>query len=743
MSDVELKESRSFRQLDFTRRRFLKLAGLAGGGLVIGTHLKVFGEPSTLVGSAELNAYVQINEDGSVLIYSGAPEMGQGIKTSLPMIVAEEMGANWADVKVLQTPEVNTEKYGGQWTGGSYTLHLNWDLMREMGATAREMLLSAAAKQMELPKNELSAENSRVVHIQTQEFRTFKELASLASRQAVPKKENLVFKKQEDYTILGTSKSQVDSYEIVTGNGDYGIDTRIDEMLYGYVKTCERVGGKIISANLDEIRSQPGVIGAWILKSKPQVQGSADGVGIVGTSTWAAMTASRKVKAVWDYSAASSDSWKDFVSFAKGAGDVNAEVKLERGSVDTVFDDDGNIVIESFFEYPYLSHLCLEPMNCTADFRRENGGTSSHLEVWLPTQNGPRFQKLAREVYGLKKDQVTINIKRMGGSFGRRNSNEYVDEAVELSKLSGRPVKVTWTREDSIRRDFFREGGFNRIRGAVDSQGQLVGWEENTFGVAPGGKNSRFSGPNPRAFPLSTAENVRASLLSYKMDTPVGPWRAPYSNVHAFSSQSFIHELATAAGRDHLNFLLEMFGNPRWLKQGDIRSLNTERAVGVIKRVAKEGDWGKPMGFREGQGLAFYFCHAAHVAELAEVSVDSDNRVTLHKVTVVADVGPIINISGAVSQIQGAVIDGYSAMVSQKITMENGVIAETNLDSYPVLRIDAAPEVDVFFIESDYAPTGLGEPGLPPLAPAVANAIFAATGERIRKMPLSDLGYVV
>ena len=298
MSGIEFKEPRSFRQLEFTRRRFLKLVGLAGGGLAIGTHLNVFGETATIVGSAELNAYVQINEDGSVLIYSGAPEMGQGIKTSLPMIVAEEMGANWADVRVLQTPEVNTEKYGGQWTGGSYTLHLNWDLMREMGATAREMLLSAAAKQMELPKNELRAENSRVVHTRTQEFRTFKELASLASRQPVPKKEDLVFKKQEDYSILGTSKSQVDSYEIVTGTGDYGIDTRIDGMLYGYVRTCERVGGKIISANLDEIRRQPGVIGVWILKSKPQIQGSADGVGIVGTSTWAVIKASRKVKAI-------------------------------------------------------------------------------------------------------------------------------------------------------------------------------------------------------------------------------------------------------------------------------------------------------------------------------------------------------------------------------------------------------------------------------------------------------------
>ena len=743
MSDMESIRSQNISRLDLTRRHFLKLVGLAGGGLAIGTHLKVLGEPATLVGSAELNAYVQINEDGSVLIYSGAPEMGQGIKTSLPMIVAEEMGANWADVLVKQTPEVDTEKYGGQWTGGSYTLHLNWDLMREMGATAREMLISAAAKQMELPKKELKAENSRVVHIRTKEFRTFKELASLASRQPVPRKEDLVFKRQDDYSILGTSKSQVDSYEIVTGSGDYGIDTQVDGMLYGYVRTCDRVGGKILSANLDDIRREPGVIGAWILKSKPQIQGSADGVGIVGTSTWAVMKASEKVVIRWDYTDASSDSWRKFVSFAKGSGDENAEVKLERGSVAEIFDNDQNTVIERFFEYPYLSHLCLEPMNCTADFRAGNAGSAPHLEVWLPTQNGPRFQKLARDVYGLDKEQVTIHIKRMGGSFGRRTTNEYVHEAVELSRLSGRPVKVTWTREDSIRRDLFREGGFNRIKGALNPQGQLVGWEESTFGVAPAGKNSRFSGPNPRAFPFSTMKNVRASLIPYKMDTPVGPWRAPYSNVHAFSSQCFIHELATAAGRDHLDFLLEMFGNPRWLKPGDIRSLNTERAVAVIKRVAQEGGWGRPMGYREGQGLSFYFCHAAHVAELAEVNVDSADAVTLRKVTVVADVGPIINMSGAVSQIQGAVIDGYSAMVGQKITMENGVIAETNLDSYPVLRIDAAPEVDVFFIQSDYTPTGLGEPGLPPLAPAVANAIFSATGKRVRKMPLTDLGYTV
>ncbi|MBA59810.1 MAG: isoquinoline 1-oxidoreductase [Gammaproteobacteria bacterium] len=728
----------------FSRRRFLKLSGLFGGGLAIGAFMPVgFAESPTLVGSAQLNAYVQINDDGSILIYSGSPEMGQGIKTSLPMIVAEEMGADWLDVRVKQTPEVDTEKFGGQSTGGSYTLYRNWDLMREMGATAREMLISAAAEAMELPANELRAKNSRVTHISTRRFRTFQQLASLASRQPVPKKESLVFKKREDYTILGTSKSQADSLEIVTGVGDFGIDTRVEGMQYGYVAKCPRVGGTIVSADLDKVRRQPGVSGAWILKAKPGVGGSADGIGLVGSSTWAVMKAAEKVDAVWDYSDASSDSWTEFVSFSEKIENTGSEVKVERGGVDRVFADDQNTVVSSFFEYPYISHLCLEPMNCTAYFRPSQKNSPEHLEVWLPTQNAPRFQKMAQEVYGLGKNQLTIHVKRMGGSFGRRTSNEYVTEAIELSRLSGTPVKVTWSREDSVRGDFFREGGFNRIRGALDSKGRLVGWEEHTVGVAPNGKRPWFSGPNPRAFPISTVTNARASLTSYRMDTPVGPWRAPYSNVHAFSSQCFIHELATAAKRDHFDFLVEMLGTPRWLKENDIRALNTERALGVVQMAAEKGGWGREMRSGSGLGLAFYFCHAAHVAELAEVSVNEFNQVTLHKVTAAVDVGPIINMSGAISQIQGAIIDGYSAMMGQKITMENGVIQQTNLHQYPVLRIDAAPEVDVHFIESDHVPTGLGEPGLPPLAPAVANAIYSATGKRVRKMPLSDLGFSV
>ena len=724
-----------------TRRVFLKATSIAGGGFVLGLPFHGGAQQASLVGSAELNAYVQVRDDGKIIIYSGSPEMGQGIKTSLPMIVAEEMGADWDDVVVVQTPEVDTERYGNQWTGGSYTLYLNWNLMREMGATARDMFIAAAAIAMEVPREELRAADSRVMHAGTGESRTFAELASLAAKQSIPDKENLVFRDREDYRILGKSVSQVDSLEIVTGTGDFGIDTRVKDMLYGSYVKCPAVGGKVVKANVDAIRKLPGIVNAWVVKGNGNVRELMDGVGIVGTDTWSVFKARESLEVAWDESEASRDSWAAFSAFARKLGDTG-EVKINRGDVDAEFNNADNRVLSRFYEFPYVTHMCLEPMNCTAHYRPGIGGGQDHLELWVPTQNGPRIQQMAQERYGLEKDQVTIHIKRMGGSFGRRTSTEYVIESIELSRLSGRPVKLTWTREDNIRYDFLREGGFNRLRGAINPQGQVVAIEEHTVGPAPGGVASRFNGPGPGAFPFATLGNVRGSLTNYRMDTPVGPWRAPYSNTHAFVSQCFIHELATAAGRDHPELLIEMMGEPRWLEEGNWRAMNTGRAIGVIRLAAEQAGWGKQMPRGRGLGFAFYFCHAAHVAEVADVSVRG-NQVTLHRVTAAVDVGPIINRSGAISQVQGSIIDGFSTMAGQKITMEKGRVQQTNLDQYPVLRIGQAPEVDVHFIESDYDPTGLGEPALPPLAPAVANAIFAATGRRVRSMPLTDEGFSV
>ena len=728
-----------------SRREFFKRTGVVSGGFILAYSLPTLGRAEEpIVESTELNAYIVIQEDGKILIYSGAPEMGQGIKTSLPMIVAEELGAAWEDVIVKQTPEVNVEKYGRQSTGGSYTLYRNWNLMREMGATAREMLLGAGALLMEIPKSELEAVDSQVRHRVSDRSMSFAELASVAQKQAVPDSESLKFKPREDYRILGTSKSQVDSLEIVTGIGDYGIDTKVKGMLFGCYEKCEAVGGRIVDANLTEIKRLPGIVDAYIVKGNGKPNELMDGVGIVGTNTWSVFNARKKLKVSWDETQASKASWSEFKNFARGASKEDSEDKINIGEINSVLTDPQNTVLESFYEYPYVSHLCLEPMNCTADYRKGENGKPDHLEIWLPTQNGPRFQKFAKDFYGLEQDQLTIHIKRMGGSFGRRNTNDYVSEAIELSKRSGRPVKLTWSREDSMKGDFFREGGFNKIRGVLDPKGKLIGWDEHLIRASYPGKPGFLTGPWPSAFPFNSVDNVRASLSTFRVDTPTGAWRAPYSNTHAFVSQSFIHELATEANRDHLEFLLEMMGDPRWLSPGQINALNTERAIGVLKKVARETQLqSTPARNNRGLGLAFYFCHAAHVAEVADVTVTQANEIFVNKVTAAVDVGPIINMSGALNQVEGSIMDGLSTMVGQKITMENGRIEQTNLDKYPVLRINAAPDIEVHFIESDYDPTGLGEPALPPLAPAIANAIFEATGARVRTMPLTDLGYTI
>jgi isoquinoline 1-oxidoreductase beta subunit len=727
------------------RREFLKLSAVSGGGLLLATiapGLSHAEESPTLVGSAEFNAYVQVREDGKILIYSGTPDMGQGIKTSLPMIVAEEMGANWDDVVVRQTPGID-EKYGAQGTGGSYTLNRNFELMRQMGAMVRDMFLSAGAIAMELPKKELKAENSVVSH-PSGESRTFLELVGLAYKQAIPAVADLIYKGREEYRIIGTSKSQVDSREIVTGEGDFGIDTRVPNMLYGAYEKSPSVGGKIVSANIDELKQLPGVVDAYLVKGNGNVRELMDGVGIVGTSTWAVFKAKKKIKALWDESDASTDSWTGFAEFAASIDNpVGSDVVVTRGDVDSAFSNPDNTVLDGLFEFPYVTHLCLEPMNCTADFRPGAEGGKDHLEVWLPTQSGPRFQDVATSLYGLDKDQITINIKRMGGSFGRRVSNEYACEAIELSKRCGRPVKHTWSRGDSIKHDFFRVGGFEKIRAAVNPAGQVVGWDEHAIGVHQNGNRVIGSGFRDSAFPLSNMPVVRGTQTLTEMKTLCGPWRAPWSNTHAFISQCFVHEIATATGRDHAELLLEMLGEPRWLEEGNIGAMNTGRAADVIRLATEKAGWGRKMPAGRALGLSFYFCHAAHVAEIAEVSVDKNKKLTLHKVTTAVDVGPIVNMSGALNQVQGSIMDGYSTMIGQKITMENGRIEQTNLDEYPVLRIDAAPEIDVHFIQSDNESTGLGEPALPPLAAAVANAIFAASGERVRSMPLSELGFTV
>ena len=719
------------------RRTFLKVTALTGGGFMLSGVLRAAAEEED--DTYALNAFVSIASDGRVTIQASIPDMGQGVKTALPMIIAEELGVAWEDVEVVQAP-ADESRFGRQATGGSYVIALTFDLMRQTGASAREMLISAGALVMEVPREELRAANSRVEHTRSGQFRTFGELASLAAKQTPPEAESLVYRGRQDYTVIGTAVGSVDNGVIVRGDPIYGIDKRLPGLLYAAYWKCPTIGGKVVSANVEEIKRLPGIKDAFLVRGNGNVRELLDGVAIVGTDTWSVFHTAERLKVEWDTTGASQDSWTEMVAAAKALhGKRGDKVTLEKGSVNNVFDDPANTVHQAFYEYPFVTHLCLEPMNCTAHF--QSGPDGDSLEMWVPTQFVARPIEVAKTVFKLSDQQIKMNYTRMGGSFGRRSSNEYVCEAIAISKRMKAPVKLTWSREDDMIHDFFRTGGFQSVKAAVNSDGRLVGIEHHFIGTQNDGKPVAGAWFQETEFPLQNVDNVLATQTFFEIGTPCGPWRAPGSNTSAFVMQSFLAEMAHLGERDYVEFLLEILGEPRWFEEGNIRSMNTGRAADVIRKAAAESGWGKPLPEGRALGLAFYFCHAAHIAEVAEVSVSADRELTIHKVTAAVDVGPIINQSGALSQVEGSIIDGISTMMTQKITMEAGQIQQTNFDEYEVLRIHQAPPVDVHFIESDYAPTGLGEPGLPPVAPAVANAIFNATGHRIRKMPFSEEGY--
>ncbi len=718
------------------RRAFLQLTGIVGGGLMLGVGTSCSSEPSSLGrdGSLVPNAFLTISNDG-IVIYAKNPEVGQGVKTSLPMIVAEELDAAWADIRVEQS-RIDKEAYGRQAAGGSLSISSNWDRLRLAGAAGRAMLIAAAAARWGVPERELRTEDSRVLHQPTGRSATYTDLAADAAHLDVPAPDTLKLKKRSEYRLLGKRITGVDNEALVRGQPLFGIDQTLPGMKYAVYQKCPACGGRPVKANLEEIKGLPGVVDAFILEGNGKVSELMPGVAIVADTTWSALAAKKKLEVTWDESSAAKDSWSAAVEQARAlAPKRGRETVVDKGNVEAAFEASA-ATVDSWYTYKFVSHAQMEPENCTAWYR------DGEIEIWAPTQTPQRAIAAVSSTLSLSESDVHLHQTRVGGGFGRRLVNDFVCEAAAIAQRAGVPVKLQWTREDDMSNDFFRAGGFHALKGSVDESGKLSGWQDHFITFTADGEKPVIGGHmRATVFPGEVLENYRLTETKLDWHTPCGAWRAPGSNVFGFVVQSFLHELAVAADRDHLEFLLELIGEPRWFDEGNGWSLNTARAAGVVELAAEKAGWGRELPKGRDLGLAFYFSHAGHIAEVADVSVTEDKKVRVHRVTVAADVGPIINLSGAENQCQGSVIDGLSTMAGLSVTHEGGRVQETNFDQYPMLRMPHVPEVDVYFADTDYPPTGLGEPVLPPVAPAVCNAIYAASGHRIRSLPMSEQGF--
>lgn len=731
-----------------SRRSFLRSTAV-GGAFMLG--MSADGALAAAAGASAAtpadftpNAFIRIGRDGRVTLISKQPEIGQGIKTSLPMVIAEQLEVDWKDVRIVQG-DLDTALYGPQGAGGSTSTPTNYENFHRLGAAARMMLVQAAADTWGVPISECAAANGAVVHGAGKRRLGYGALVEAASKLPVPDAKSVVLKDPSTYKLLGTRIGGVDNAAIVSGKPLFGIDVRLPGMLYAVYAKCPVFGGKPLSANLDAVKAMPGVKDAFIVEGTANLNGLRPGVAIIATSTWAAMRARRELQVVWDEGEGANHSWADFTAQAQAASKkAGAATVRKDGDVPAALAGAAKLV-EAAYSYPFISHASMEPQNCTA-WLKEDGA----LELWAPTQNPGSGQALVSTTFGIPKEKITLHIIRSGGGFGRRLSADFIVEATAIARKVAAPVKLTWSREDDLQHDHFRPGGFHFLRGGVDAAGKAVAWHNHfvTFAnrVEREGKNvlQPGSGGNLSAdeFPGRWIDNCLFEQTMLETRVPMGPWRAPGSCVFSWVLHSFIDELAHAGGRDPLEFRLELLGNkdlvPASFERG--QAYDVKRMRNVLVEVAQRAGWGKktfPRG--QGQGIAFHFSHRGYVAQVAEVTVSREGKLKVDRVVVAADVGSqIVNLSGAENQVQGSVIDGLSTMMFPDLNIEKGRIVQSNFHDYQLLRMPDAPtKIETHFIKTNNPVTGLGEPALPPLAPAVCNAIFAATGKRVRQLPLS------
>jgi len=725
----------------FSRREFLRTGVTGGAALVVGFRLstRVFAGQTADQEKKTPNpfdAWVRITPDNRVTLILGKSEMGQGIMTALPMILAEELCVDWKNVKVEQAP--TNPKIYDLGTGGSGSVAGSWLPLRRAGAAAREMLIAAAAQKWEVGADTCKAVDGQVVHGNPKRYLSYGELVETAARLPIPNFNTVPLKNSNDFTLVGHDTRRYEVRDKATGAATFGIDSRVPGMLYAVVARCPVFGGKVVSFDAAKAKAVPGVRDVIAFETSGRGASTTGGIAVLAVNSWAAMQGRNALEVKWDLGPAAKESsaglHEQFLANAAKPG----KIVRNDGDADSVLASSAK-TIEAAYEFPFAAHACMEPMNCTVHIRPDGA------EAWVPTQAPQWAQGVIAEATKLPPEKVIVHTTLMGGGFGRRYQADFVMEAAQVAKAAGKPVMVLWTREDDMQHDFYRPASYHKMQGALDANGNLAAWKhfQTSTSIAAKWRENGAEKPEQGEFgtgstiPYQTP-NIRIEYTLAESSVPRAWWRSVEHSTSGFVVESFIDELAVAAGQDPLAFRLKLIGPDRKIPLFDAEKappLDTARLKGVLQLAAEKAGWGKPLPKGQGRGIAAFYSFDSYTAAVAEVSV-KNGAAKLERLVYAVDCGRPINPEGIRAQVESAAIYGLSAASYDAITISGGRVEQSNFNDYRMPRMNEAPKTEVHVVMSKEEPTGIGEPGLPVMAPAMCNAIFAATGKRLRRLPI-------
>lgn len=717
----------------YNRRSFLKASTLAGGGMVLGFNWLASCTPATTEAEVmampeewfDMNAFLKIGDNGIVTIMSPNPEIGQNVKTSMPMIIAEELDVDWKNV-VVEQAGLDTQNYTRQLAGGSQSIRHGWNSLRMAGATARRMLLEAAAKQWEVPVEELTTEAGMIKHEASGQSIGYGEVASAAASIEVPAEVQL--KDPKDFKIIGTSRKNVDGLNIATGKPLFGLDVQREGMLIAMIEHPPAFGMKLKSLDASKAKAMPGIKDVITINAAPEgiekqwsdVNAFPELVAVVGETTWQVMKAKKALEIEWENDSKLENSTDHEAAFTALLSGGKGEEARRDGNPEAAFKNAAQ-VIERTYSAPFLAHNTMEPMNFFAHV------TADKADLEGPIQTPEFLRKTLVSLLGLPEDKISIMMTRMGGGFGRRLYGNFGVEASLISKQMNAPVKLVYSREDDMTQGTYRPAYKVTYRAALDEDNNLIGFHVKGAGI-------HGSPVFANRYPAGTVDNYLAENFTQDSNISTGAWRAPRSNFIAGAEQSFLDEVAEAAGKDPIDFRLELFDRAINNPVGENNDYDAERYAGVLKLIKEKSNWGEDMPgvFR---GVSAYFCHNSYVAQVVDVVMEN-GKPKVQKVWCAVDCGIVVNPGAALNQIEGGIVDGIGHAMYSTLTFKDGKAEQSNFDGYRLIRHSDAPvEIESHFVDNGIDPTGLGEPSLPPVSAALANAMAKATGERLYDQP--------